>query len=222
MMFGEYKINIDRKSWLKKYKVYSESTEPKISGMYKGNKHYKIAQDDRALLSNIINKLCKRKLNWFFEFFYATEPVGLHNDYLQQYWDEESDTRDVSGVLIPIDWSCKQPYTIFFDKFTDTGKLIYRQGEMRDHKTNEIYHYRDSNVIEKEIDYFHPPRSEFRRQFENLRIDKAYLYQKDTIFIFDTRQWHSSSWFLEDLTVKPYRTEYKLIISGFGALNIYK
>ena len=42
-MFGEHKINIDRKSWLKKYKVLSESTEPKISGMYKGNKHYKIA-----------------------------------------------------------------------------------------------------------------------------------------------------------------------------------
>ena len=221
-MYGKRQLDIDIQQWKDKFYNSYIQNDFKKSGVNKGNRHYKFTQDDRELFTKIINPLCNIKLNWFFEFFYATEPVGLHNDYLQQYWDEESDTRDVAGVLVPLDWDSKLPYTIFFDKFTEDTKLIFRKGEMRNYKTDEIYHYRDTEEVDAEIDFYHPPKTTLRKQFANLKIESVYPYEKNTGYIFDTRQWHSGSWFLNSTTVEPDRTEYKLIISGFGALNIYK
>lgn len=221
-MFGQHDIDINLDIWKDKFTKIKKITSPKMSGVHKGNKHYKFLQEDRDILTEKMNNLFDTNLNWFFEFFYATEPVGLHNDYLQQYWDEQSDTRDIAGILIPIEWNCKQPYTIFFDKFSEGNKLIFRKGEMRDYKTNDVVEYRPTGIVNEEIKKYHPIGSSLHKQFADLKLKEVYAYKKNTAYVFDTRQWHSSSWFLDKLTVEPDRLEYKLIITGFGAIPVWK
>ena len=38
--------------------------------------------------------------------------------------------------------------------------------------------------------------------------------------VFDTRRWHSSSWFLTDNKLPDVSTEYKRAIIGFGSTDV--
>lgn len=219
MKFGNQCLDIDLDKWIEKfYKIYKDKSDDfKISGAFKGNTHYKFTLDDRISFAKDIPFIRDSKLQWFFEFFYATEPVGLHNDYLLTNMSNGDIIRDKIGILIPLEWNSKQPYTLFFDKFTEDSKLIFRKGEMRHHKTNEVYSYRHSDDIDKEIDFYQPIGSKNRRQYIDLKIVDIFTYKKNYSYVFDTRQWHSGSWFIDNLTGEPEEKKYKLIISGFGS-----
>ena len=54
----------------------------------------------------------------------------------------------------------------------------------------------------------------------DLEIHSVYQWRTQTCMLFDTRRWHSSSWFLSENSIPDVSTEYKRSIVGFGSLDV--
>lgn len=229
--FGVYDLDFDTAHYNAESNALLNSDSVKKTGANNVNLFSKVLPDSRKFLSNYLNKKIGIDFDWNFEYFKSSEPAGLHTDYesFENSWKPKElgvvthDCHLIVGTIIPLEWDCKQPYTVSYDKKSDIPrKLIYKQGEMRYKDTNEIFAYRDKWEYDPEILKYNPEGTEYYREYADLKLHSVYEWKVGTALVFDTARWHSSSWFLSSNKVVNPPTEYKKSIVGFGSIDIIR
>ena len=205
------------------------SDKVKRSGMNNLNCFVSVSPDVKKNLSSYINTQLGSTFDWNFEYFKSGEPAGLHTDYVSipNSWRPKSEnviTHDchiVIGVIIPLEWNCKQPYTVNYNRVSHSPrKLIYRNGEMRYMDNNDVVDYRTDWAYDDEVLKYNPKNTQYYREYADLKVHSVYEWQLGTMLVFDTARWHSSSWFLSNNSIPESATEYKKSIIGFGSIDI--
>lgn len=229
--FGSYFIDLDIDFFNKESDRLLKLDNVKKTGAKNVNLFCDMDTISKHKLSNYLNEKLKISVNWNFEYFKSSEPAGLHTDYesFENNWRLSHDGKVIYdchlivGVIIPLEWNCKQPYTVNYNKVSNVSrKLIYRNGEMRYKDNNEVYSYRDKWNYDSEVLKYNPEGTEYYREYADLEIHSVYEWKKSTMLVFDTARWHSSSWFLNSNTVITPPIEYKKSIIGFGSVDITK
>ncbi len=206
-----------------------KSPAVKKSGMNNLNSFVSVPKEIKQSLSKYINEHLGSTFDWNFEYFKSGEPAGLHTDYvaIPNSWRPKSEnviTHDchiVIGVIIPLEWNCKQPYTVNYNRTSTTPrKLIYRRGEMRYMDTDDVLEYRSTWIYNDEVLKYNPKNTQYYREYADLTIHSVYKWTLGTMMVFDTARWHSSSWFLTSDTIPERVTEYKKSIIGFGSIDV--
>lgn len=228
--YGSHPVDVDLSYYKEQSKLLLDSTNVKLTGSKNFNRFYKLA-DDKKEMFNYLNSVLGFRYDWVFEYFHSGEPAGLHTDLnsIPNIWrtDENGkpthDSYTVVGVIIPLEWNCKQPYTVNYDRIShEPKKLLFRKGEMRYKDSNIAIDYRkewnyDSTVLE-----YNPKGTEYYKEYADLHVDSVYQWKVGTMMIFDASRWHSSSWFLSSDQLPVVSTEYKRAIIGFGSVDITK
>ena len=222
MRYGSYDINLDV-SYLK-----AQAKEMFSSGKikYTGAKNFNYFIDVPKVVNNQLGKYFSETkglgyFDWAFQYFHSGEPAGLHTDYTVVPWDDKVECRVDVGVIIPLEWTCKQPYTINYNKIeTIPRKIVFRKGEMRYTDNNEVINYRDNQVLDEEVAKYNPRGTEYFKLYYDLKVESVYEWSVGTAMVFDTARWHSSSWFLESNTLPDAPAEYKRAIIGFGLPDV--
>lgn len=227
LRFGEYEVDekiIDLDYHNNVSNEMLNSNNVKFSGVKNFNRFCNVPKQTKLLLKNYMNNLTLQYYDWNFEYFHSGEPAGLHTDYDTVKSSNEDNKVNIVevGVLIPLDWNCKQPYTVFYNKTCDVPrKLIYRKGEMRFKDNDEIVSYREGSEdtwwFDEQVLKYNPIDSFYIREYANLKVDSVYQWNKGSMVLFDTKRWHSSSWFLSSNVLPDISTEYKKSIIGFGS-----
>ena len=219
--FGSHKIDIDLEYHKKQFDNIISQSKAKITGTKGHNLFYPVSKDDKSYLQNYMNELTGVYNDWNFDYFQSGEPAGLHTDYDTVPWDDETECHVVVGCIIPLEWNCKQPYTVNYDKVSNTPrKMIYRKGEMRYKDTDEIFEYRTEwKHNEESLKYNHIDCA-YAKEYVDLDIHSVYEWKINTLMLFDTARWHSSSWFLSDNNIPDVSTENKRSIIGFGSIDV--
>lgn len=201
----------------------------KTSGMNKFNRFISTPPSTKLFLSRYINRMLGTTFDWNFEYFRSGEPAGLHTDYLSvpNSWrpkDEGMITHDchiVIGVIIPLEWNCKQPYTVSYDRVSDIPrKLMFKRGEMRYVDNDEVFHYRNRWEYDPEVTRYNPMNTQYHKEYADLKVHSVYEWKKGTMLVFDTARWHSSSWYLSTDVIPDHSTEYKKSVIGFGSIDV--
>jgi len=220
-MLGLHTIDIDTKYWKKVFDNYKKEKAPKLTGKFNLNHFWQVTGEEKDYLNSIFIKLVPN-VYWYFETFESRAPVSLHNDKNIKY-NDEYDVYDLQmyGVIIPLYWTCKTPYTIFYDKYTPR-KLMYKNNEMRYVDTNEIYTYSQDYTYDEAVLSFNPKNTEYYKQYADLKIFDVYEWKVGTAYIFDAGQWHSSSWFLSSNKINEFGNEYKQSINGLASIKTDK
>jgi hypothetical protein len=136
-------------------------------------------------------------------------------------WDDKVECRVDVGVIVPLDWNCKQPYTINYNRIESLPrKAIFRKGEMRYTDNDEIINYRDKKELDDEVAKYNPKGTQYCNIYQDLKVHSVYKWEQGTAMVFDTKRWHSSSWFLSDSMLPDTSTEYKRAIIGFGSTDV--
>lgn len=222
-MYGVYDIDIDIDFHIDQCRKLIDHKEAKITGFKNQNKFNRVPKDIQKELAEKLKNITKKYHDWNFDYFHSAEPVGLHTDYNLVPWDEKVDCLTEVGCIIPLEWNCKQPYTINYNKKTEIPrKMMYRNGEMRYIDNNEIFEYRSEYIYDEEVVKYNPKGTKYFKEYADLKVDSVYEWKIGTILIFDTSRWHSSSWFLstEDLPDTP--KEWKRSIIGFGSIDVQR
>lgn len=229
--YGTYNIDINTEWHNQNAEKLLNSDFVKFTGANNINKFCKFPQELREDISSYLNNKLEMSFDWTAEYFQSSEPAGLHTDYIStpNSWKPKEigvithDCHLVIGVIIPLCWNSKQPYTVNYNRRVDTPrKLIYRKGEMRYADTGESISYRDKWTYHPEVLEYNPENTEYYREYADLTIHSAYKWEIGTMMVFDTRRWHSSSWFLSDNTVQNPPKEYKRSIIAFGSIDIIR
>lgn len=227
--FGTHFIDLPVEQYKKQQLEYLDSDNVKFTGRNNFNKFCSVPTNTKLELDNYFTKLMNYRYDWNWEYFHSGEPAGLHTDYVSfpNSWKPKEDgiiTHDchiILGVIIPLDWNCKQPYTINYDRVSDIPrKLLYKKGEMRYQDNNEIFEYRNNWIYDNEVLTYNPKGSEYYKEYANLKIHSVYKWTLGTALIFDTKRWHSSSWFLKDQMLPKLSTEFKRSIIGFASIDV--
>jgi hypothetical protein len=229
--YGIYNIDFDVNWHNENAEKLLNSDAVKFTGANNVNKFCKFPQDLKAEFSQYISQQIGMEFDWTIEYFQSSEPAGLHTDYTStpNSWKPKElgvithDCHLLIGVIIPLSWNSKQPYTVNYNRVvTEPRKLIYRRGEMRYTDTDEIVLYRSNWEYDPESLKYNPEGTEYFREYADLKVHSAYEWKLGTMMVFDTRRWHSSSWFLSTDTVQNPPTEYKRSIIAFGSLDIIR
>lgn len=220
--FGEYKFDNNLNYHIQKSEKVLTSSDVKKTGNKNLNLFFPITSNDvRRDLEAYLNKTIDGKFFWNFEYFQSGEPAGLHTDYEIKPWNNLNDSRIDIGVIIPLSWNCKKPYTVMYDKVSDIPrKLIFRRNELRYKDTDEVFEYRDKWEYDDRVLEYNPRGTLYYRQYADLKLHSAYEWQVGTMLVFDTKRWHSSSWFLSTDDLPDTITEYKRSIIGFGSIDV--
>jgi hypothetical protein len=231
-IFGTYDTELDIEKLNNEAVNLLSSDKIKYTGLKNHNKFCNVSTPTKFFLWEYLNNKLNFFYDWNFEYFQSSEPAGLHTDYLAipNKWrmeDEEGiisrDCHLVVGVIIPLEWNCKQPYTINYNKTTDIPrKIIYRKGEMRYADNNEIVHYRDKWEYDEKVLKYNPKGTLYHREYADLKVHSVYEWKLKTMMIFDTSRWHSSSWFLSTNDLPESPVEYKRSIIGFGSADVIR
>lgn len=229
--FGSYAFDLDLNLYNTEADSLLASDKVKHTGANNVNLFCKTPPGAKKELAQYLNNTLKMEFDWNFEYFKSSEPAGLHTDYLsfENSWKPKEmnvithDCHLVVGVIIPLEWNCKQPYTVSYNRVsTEPRKLIYRKGEMRYMDNNEVVEYRTDWNYDLEVLKYNPEGTEYYREYADLTVHSAYEWKLGTMTVFDTSRWHSSSWFLStDMVVKP-ATEFKKSIIGFGSVDVIR
>lgn len=229
--FNTYSFDLDLDFFNKESNALLTSDKVKETGANGVNLFCKTPPSTKKELTAYLNTKLQMEFDWNFEYFKSSEPAGLHTDYLsfENSWKPKEmnvithDCHLVIGVIIPLEWNSKQPYTVSYDKRSvEPRKLIYRKGEMRYMDTNEVVEYRTEWKYDPEVLKYNPEGTEYYREYADLTVHSAYEWKLGTMLVFDTARWHSSSWFLSsDRVVKP-ATEFKKSIIGFGSIDVIR
>lgn len=239
--FGNYNIDIDLDFHRENFEKVLKSKNAKITGANDLNRFCKIEPlEERNKLKKYLNSVVGKELDWGLEYFHSGEPAGLHTDWDRQYYNNpycyEGSNGEIThyneivlGVIIPLEWNSRQPYTVNYNKVaTEPRKLMYRQGEMRFKDTNEIIDYRGSPnwwewEYDDEVTKYNPIGCAYLGEYANLKVDSVYKWKLGTMMVFDPARWHSSSWFLSTRFIPDsfeLSKEYKRAIIGFGTVNV--
>lgn len=226
--YGTYQLEFDPLHFIDEaYTVYN-STDAKRSGRNDFNRFNNTSKDTKQFLSEYWNSKLTLDYDWNWEYFHSGEPAGLHTDYTSfpNSWrpNKEYMTHDchlVLGVIIPLEWVCRQPYTVMYDRMTyEPRKMIYRRGEMRYMDTDEVVAYRTNWNYDPEVMRYNPAHTAYAKEYADLKFHSAYEWRVGSCVVFDTRRWHSSSWFLSTNELPPVSTEYKRSIIGFASVDV--
>jgi len=226
--FGTYSLDFDPLQFLSEAHTVYDSPTAKTSGRNNFNRFNNVSPDTKKWLRTYWNKRLGMDYDWNWEYFHSGEPAGLHTDYLSfpNSWKPNKDkiTHDcfvVLGIIIPLEWNCKQPYTVNYDIVSDEPrKLMYRQGEMRYLDNNSVYDYRSHWDYDPEVLKYNPKETQYHKEYADLKFHSAYEWDLGSCIVFDTRRWHSSSWFLSDKRMPDVSTEYKRSIIGFASIDV--
>lgn len=226
--FGTYSLDFDPHQFLSEAHTVYDSPTAKTSGRNNFNRFNNVSPDTKKWLHTHWNKRLGMDYDWNWEYFHSGEPAGLHTDYLSfpNSWKPNKDkiTHDcfvVLGIIIPLEWNCKQPYTVNYDIVSDEPrKLMYRQGEMRYLDNNSVYDYRSHWDYDPEVLKYNPKETQYHKEYADLKFHSAYEWDLGSCIVFDTRRWHSSSWFLSDERMPDVSTEYKRSIIGFASIDV--
>jgi hypothetical protein len=175
-------------------KNISDRNNVRDIGKNKLNKFSNLDVDDRIELGKQINKIFGLDYRWTFDYCYTPEPVGLHNDY---------EPTVMNGIIIPLDWNIKQPYTLTFDKETHDGKVVYRNGNVIYKDSEQIIQYK-TDATDNEISKYMPDSQQ--GIYNGLKLHNVFKWEVGKVFLFEANRWHTSSWF----------SGYKSFINGFG------
>ena len=226
--YGSVKLSFDPLKYLQEANSVYESKDAKKSGRNDFNKFNSVGKQTKEDLVNYWNNQFKLDYDWTWEYFHSGEPAGLHTDYLSfpNSWKPNKDfiTHDcyvVLGIIIPLEWTCIQPYTVNYETISNIPrKLKFRKGEMRYQDNDEIFHYRDDYIFDQEVLKYNPPGTEYYKEYADLVFHSAYKWEVGTAMVFDTRRWHSSSWYLKEKMLPDVSTEYKRSIIGFASIDV--
>ena len=228
--YGTYRLEFDPLHFINEAHSIYNSPDAKRSGLNNFNRFNNTSKITKAFLSEYWNSRLTLDYDWNWEYFHSGEPAGLHTDCTKfpNSWrtNKEYITHDcylVLGVIIPLEWKCKQPYTVMYDKVShDSRKMIYRRGEMRYIDTDEPVPYRDQYLYDPSVELYNPVNTQYHSEYADLKLHSAYEWKPGTCVLFDTRRWHSSSWFLKDNAIPEVSTEYKRSIIGFASIDVYR
>jgi hypothetical protein len=98
---------------------------------------------------------------------------------------------------------------------------MFKGKELIDDNGN-IIQYREKYEYDPEIFKYHPEGTPNLIQYADLKIDEVFKWTTGSMYVFDTKKWHSSSWFLHTDHIPDVSTEYKFFIVGFGSIDIPK
>lgn len=161
---------------------------------------------------------------WEIELLISRDPVGVHNDR-NVYDNDHTVVDDVlgefningtlcdRGFIIPLEWDCRKPYTITYDKTYAKEKIIHRQGRYQNVAGNAIELDLTPELLINQHDYdlyFGDKSSGWANQLLGLRIDKAHEWRTDQVIVFESDRLHSSSNF------RINGDSYKMSINGLG------
>jgi|TARA_R110000796_G_scaffold159571_2_gene276409 hypothetical protein len=222
MQYGTYshELNVDQHNT--NAQALFKSNNIKYTGAKNFNYFIDVPNDVNKTLSNYFSDKLGH-FDWAFQYFHSGEPAGLHTDYTVVPWDDKVECRVDVGVIVPLEWNCKQPYTINYNRAEEfPRKVVFRKGEMRYTDNNEIINYRQENQLDQEVAKYNPSGTEYYKLYYDLKVHSVYKWEQGTAMVFDTRRWHSSSWFLTDNKLPDVSTEYKRAIIGFGSTDVQK
>ncbi len=206
-------------------KMLNNKDTCKLTGRNQLNRFSKIPFKDSKTLMKYLNGKFNEYFDWHLEYFRSGEPAGLHTDYETYPWDhwgEVIDCHTIVGVIIPLYWNCKQPYTINYNRMSSVPrKLMYRQGEMRYTDTEEPVDYR-TGKWNKSVLKYNPKETEYAKLYQGLKVTSVYEWKVGNMMLFDTARWHSSSWFLDDNEIPESSSVYKQSIIGFGSVDVLR
>ena len=219
LKFGKYDINIDIEYHRQQCKELTANST-KISGFKKHNKLIEVP--DQAPFTLLAEQLTENEgLDWHFDYFHSGEPVGLHTDNDTVPWDEDTECQVIASLTIPLEWNCKQPYSIFYDKVSHVPrKMIFRKGEMRYTDSNEIFEYRTEWKYDDKVIQYNPEGTQYYKEYADLLLYDAYLWKPQTAALSDASRWHSSNWWLSEGTIPDISHEWKRAILGFGSRDV--
>ena len=226
-MFGSYDLNsFEDFDFLIKNcpkTLDNKDIDFKYTGQNSVNRFCRIEKEVNKELESFLNNKHNTNYDWTFEYFHSSAPVGLHTDYDKRvYPNPDKDGiryyEIVTGFIAPIEWTCKQPYTITYNKIQqEPRKLMYKQKQMKYLDTNEVINYRTTGKITNNIEKYVPEDCAMYEQMQDIEIHDVYKWKIGTYMLFDTKRWHSSSWYsskekYDDLDL----SEYKRSIIGFA------
>ena len=203
-MYGTYEHDLDIQYHKKEAMGRMVGSDIKRKGYLNLNKFSRVTEDIDVGIP---------QLKWTFDYFQSNVPVGLHTDYFVN--DENYEV--VAGIVIPLYWTCKQPYSITFDKFSNE-KLMFKNGAMRNSDNTTVINWQTHQYWDSALNLHFPKGVKYRKQMWDLKVADVYKWKEGTAFVFNTKQWHTSSWFLESSTL-PNRIggKWKMAIIGFGS-----
>ena len=222
MQYGTYshELNVDQHNT--NAQALFKSNNIKYTGAKNFNYFIDVPNDVNKTLSNYFSDKLGH-FDWVFQYFHSGEPAGLHTDYTVVPWDDKVECRVDVGVIVPLEWNCKQPYTINYNRVEEQPrKVVYRKGEMRYTDNDEIVEYRTDSILDDEVLKYNPKGTEYYKLYQDLKVHSVYEWKLGTAMVFDTSRWHSSSWFLTDNKLPDVSTEYKRAIIGFGSTDVQK
>ena len=228
--YGSINVDLNIEYYRNEADILLQSSKVKTTGRNNFNKFIKIPVESQTNLIEYFNKTLEGTYDWNWEYFHSGEPAGLHTDYISfpNTWKLVNgeviyDCYVIIGIIIPLEWNSKQPYTINYNKTTDIPrKLIYKKGEMRYIDNDEVFIYRNKWEYDNESLLYNPKGTEYYKEYADLKVDSVYEWKLGTAMIFDTKRWHSSSWFLKDNILPDVSIEYKRSIIGFGSVSLDK
>ena len=226
--YGSIKLDFDPLQYTNEAYAIYESNDAKVSGRNDFNKFNNVSKQTKKDLSTYWNNRFNLDYDWMWEYFHSGEPAGLHTDYLSfpNSWKPNKDfiTHDcylVLGIIIPLEWTCKQPYTINYNKVSNVPrKLKFSKGEMRYQDTGEIFEYRTNYEYDDNVLKYNPKGTEYYKEYADLKFHSAYKWEVGTAMVFDTRRWHSSSWYISEQMLPSVSTQYKRSIIGFASIDV--
>lgn len=227
--YGSYDIDLDIEKCNAESTTLLQGDGVKTSGMNNFNRFISVPPSTKFFLTKYLNTNLGTTFDWNFEYFQSGEPAGLHTDYVSvpNSWrpkEEGMITHDchiVIGVIIPLEWNCKQPYTVNYDKRSDVPrKMMFKRGEMRYVDNDEVFSYRTKWEYDPEVMLYNPMNTQYHKEYADLKLHSVYEWKLGTMMVFDTARWHSSSWYLSTDTIPEVSTEYKRSIIGFGSIDV--
>jgi len=225
---GSYNLRFNPHDYLDEARSIYNSPNAKFSGYNNFNRFNSVSNDTKKYLSQYWNKQFNLDYDWNWEYFHSGEPAGLHTDYLSlpNIWNANNGviTQDcfvVLGIIIPLEWNCKQPYTVNYNRYESSPrKAVYRKDQMRYIDNDEVINYRTHGLYDDEVAKYNPKQTQYNRLYQDLKVHSVYEWKLGTAMIFDTKRWHSSSWFLSDDNFPEVSTEYKRAIIGFASIDV--
>lgn len=221
--FGSHEIDLDLEYHKKQFADILKESKAKITGIKGHNLFYSVSKEDKKFLQNYMNNITGVYNDWNFDYFQSGEPAGLHTDNETVPWSDDIECHVVVGCIIPLEWNCKQPYTVNYNRVsTIPRKMLYRKGEMRYKDNDEIFEYRTNWKHDEESLKYNPIDCAYAKEYVDLKVDSVYEWKINTLMLFDTARWHSSSWFLSTNDIPDVSTEYKKSIIGFGSIDVQR
>jgi hypothetical protein len=221
--YGSYDVDIDIDYYKNQANDMLSKPTVKLTGLKHHNYFCSVPANEKEKLREFAISLLGKFYDWNFDYFHSGEPVGLHTDYDTIAWNDNIDCHVVVGIIIPLEWNCKQPYTINYNRVSEIPrKLMYRDDELRYRYNDEIFPYRSKWEYDDEVKKYNPTNTYYAPEYADLKIDSVYEWKIGTAMVFDTARLHSSSWFLSTKNIPDVSTEWKRSIIGFGSIDVHR